>query len=197
MSANLPLRLWRVQPWNPNPLMRASDRCEALVWLIAVFAALMAVPIAGAVGTASYTGAADRIAAEDAGKTRVTATVTDTPETVVGDRSGVRVERFPVTVRWNHDGNTGSADLDLTTPAIAGTHTPVWIDRDGNSTTAPARTGTAAAEGIGTGVAILVETWCVAAVLVWATRGLSNSRRNATWDREWRTMNNRIGRDTF
>ncbi|MFI6871773.1 hypothetical protein [Nocardia sp. NPDC050406] len=197
MSANLPLRLWRVQPWNPNPLMRASDRWESLVWLLAVLAALVAIPIAGAVGTASYTGAAARIAAADADKTRVTATVTGAPETVVSAHNGVRLERFPATVRFEHDGRTETVDVDLATPAVAGSTTQLWITADGKPTTPPARAGTAAAEGVGTGLAILVETWCAAAALVWITHALLTSRRNAKWDREWRGMNSHIGRDTL
>lgn len=189
----MPVRLWRVQPWNPNPLMRASDRWESLIWLIAVLAALLAVPIAGAAGTASYTGAAARIAVEDSHKTLVTATVTGVPEAA----SGVRLERYPATVRWDHEGRTGTADVDLAKPATTGTTTPIWINDSGKPTAPPARTGTAAAEGVGTGLAILVETWCAAAVLVWVTHSLLNARRNARWDREWRSMNNKIGRDTL
>ncbi|MBF6239298.1 hypothetical protein IU474_19820 [Nocardia otitidiscaviarum] len=197
VSANLPVRLWRVQPWNPNPLMRASDRWEALIWLVAVLAALVAVPLAGAIGTTAYTGAAARIAAEDAGKTRVTATVVGMPDDVTGAGGGVRVERFPATVRWDADGRTGEADVNLSTPAVAGADAEVWLGVDGTPTAPPAKPGSAAAEGVGTGLAILVETWCAAAALVWVTHAALTARRNARWDQEWRTMNHSIGRDTL
>lgn len=197
VSANVPLRLWRVQPWNPNPLMRMSDRWESLVWLLAVLAALLAIPIAGAVGTASYTGAATRIATADAHKTQVTATVTAIPKTTVADRGGVRLERFPATVRWDHEGRTVTADVELSTPPVVGGTTQLWVTGDDKPTTPPARPGTAAAEGVGTGLAVLVETWCAAAALVWVTHGLLTVRRNARWDREWRSMNKPIGRDTL
>ncbi|MFD6463900.1 hypothetical protein ACFWFG_38600, partial [Streptomyces roseolus] len=47
-------RMWQLRPWNSNPLMRGSDRCETLVRMLAALAVLVAVPLAGAAGTASY-----------------------------------------------------------------------------------------------------------------------------------------------
>ena len=49
------LQRWRfVQPFGRHPLVRASDRVEALVLVLAVVVSLLAAPIAAAVGTAVY-----------------------------------------------------------------------------------------------------------------------------------------------
>ncbi|QLY27640.1 hypothetical protein H0264_19390 [Nocardia huaxiensis] len=197
-SSSLLMRLWRVRPWNPNPLMRVSDRCEVLVRALAVTAVAVAVPVSGALGTVSYTGAAARIAAEDTGKARVVATVSaETEKLLEAGRYGVDQDRYQAAVQWNHDGHSGTATIDVTGPQQVGAEVALWIGHDGQPTTAPARPGAAASEGIGTGLAVLVETWCAAAATVWLTGAVLDARRNARWDREWRLMNRPIGKDTL
>jgi hypothetical protein len=45
---------WIVRAFGRNPLVRTSDRIEALLLILAVAVALVAAPIAGAIGTAVY-----------------------------------------------------------------------------------------------------------------------------------------------
>ncbi len=193
------MRLWRVRPWNPSPLMRVSDRFEFVLRALAVLVVIVAVPVAGAFGTVSYTNAADRIAGEDAGKTRITATVTEEPRLLRDPgRNGVHEDRYEAAVAWDHDGRAGTATIDIPGPQEVGSPVSLWVDREGQPTTEPARAGAAAAEGIGTGLAILVESWCAAAASVWITGAVLDARRNARWDREWRLLNDRtIGKDSL
>ncbi|MBL1074163.1 hypothetical protein JK358_07115 [Nocardia sp. 2] len=178
--------------------MRASDRAEVVIRALAVVAVVVAVPLSGALGTVSYTGAAARIAAEDTGKVRVVANIAEDSRVVLEpDRYGVRTDRYQAAVQWNYEGHHGKATIDVTGPQTVGAEVPLWIDREGQPTTAPARPGAAAAEGIGTGLAVLVETWCAAAAAVWFSGALLDARRNARWDREWRLMNRPIGKDTL
>ncbi|WP_157762106.1 Rv1733c family protein [Nocardia yamanashiensis] len=198
MPPSLPSRLWQVRPWNTNPLMRLSDRLEILVRAFAVLVVVAAVPMAGAIGTVSYTGAADRIAAEDAGKTWVSATLTaDAQRLHESDRYGAHQERYTAAVQWDSAGKTGSGTVDVPGPQAVGSTVSLWIGRDGKPAAAPSRPGSAAAEGVGTGLAILVESWCAAAASVWLTGTVLDARRNARWEREWKLLNRPIGKDTL
>ncbi|MEV6772408.1 hypothetical protein AB0N05_27620 [Nocardia sp. NPDC051030] len=197
-SAKLPGRLWQVRPWNPSPLMRVSDRVEVVLRGLAVVVAVGAVPMAGAIGTVSYTGAVDRIASADAGKAQVSATLTsDAQRLLDSDRLRNPPDRYEAPVQWLFDGHTENAKVDVTGPQAAGATVQIWISKDGKPTTAPTRAGAAAAEGIGTGIAVLVETWCATAATVWITGTALDARRHARWEREWRTMNRPIDTDTL
>ncbi|MET8430813.1 MULTISPECIES: Rv1733c family protein [unclassified Nocardia] len=197
MRPSLPTRLWRVRPWNRNPLLRVSDRAEVVLRAVAVVVVAAAVPVAGAVGSVSYTGAQDRIAAQDAGKVRVTATETaDAVRLPDSDHYAGNQARYQAPVQWNSDGKTETATVDVPGPQVAGATVTVWI-KNGQPTQAPARPGAAAAEGIGTGLAVLVETWCAAAATVWFTGTVFDARRYARWEREWRGINRPIGKDTL
>lgn len=192
------VRMWRVRPWNPNPLLRVSDRFEVLVRVLAVLAVVVAVPISGAIGTVSYTGAVARIAAQDAGKTQVTATVTaDAQLLPTADHYGAQPDRYQVPVQFMFDAHARTATIELPKPKLSGSTTALWIGPEGNPTMAPARPGSAAAEGVGTGLAILVESWCATAASVWITAAVLDSRRSARWEREWRLLNRPIGKDSL
>ncbi|AYF76296.1 hypothetical protein D7D52_23475 [Nocardia yunnanensis] len=186
-----------MRPWNTNKLMRVSDRVEVVLRAVAVIVVAAAVPIAGAIGTASYTGAQARIAAQDAGKTRVTATETaDAVRLPDSDRYVGNQARYQAAVQWTADGKTGTATVDVPGPQPAGSAVALWV-KDGQPTIAPSRPGAAAAEGVGTGLAVLVETWCAAAATVWFTGTVLDARRYARWEREWRGINRPIGKDTL
>ena len=49
-----PRRWFQVHTFSRNPLVRGSDRLEALIIVLAILVSLLAVPVAGAVGTAVY-----------------------------------------------------------------------------------------------------------------------------------------------
>lgn len=49
-----PRRWFQVHTFGRNPLVRGSDRLEAVIIVLAILVSLLAVPVAGAVGTAVY-----------------------------------------------------------------------------------------------------------------------------------------------
>jgi Tfp pilus assembly protein PilV len=68
---------WRIgRIFGGNPLLRRTDRIEALVTLIAVLVALMGVSVAGVVGTVVYGARDGRYVQEARERHAVTATVT-------------------------------------------------------------------------------------------------------------------------
>lgn len=195
-----PVRIWRMQPWNPSPLMRVSDRAEGFVRILAVLVLLIAVPIAAAAGTAAYSSASERIHTENATKVVVTGTIVGTPARVaapIADRNGTVRDQFEAQVSWTHDGKSGTATVGVPDGAEPGRPVPVWLGPDGTSTTPPERSSAAAVHGIGVGIAVLLEIWCGAAAVVCSTTWALNHRRHLRLDREWRQFSHPTGQDSL
>ncbi|MFX0573678.1 hypothetical protein [Nocardia nepalensis] len=195
--STLPVRIWRMQPWNPSPLMRGSDRVQGIVRILAVLVLLIAVPIAAAAGTAAYGTAAARIRAENASKIAVTATITGSPARVaapVVDRNGSMVDHFQAQVSWTRDGKSATAIVGVPDNAQPGQPAPIWLGPDGLPTTAPQRSSTAAVHGVGVGAAVLLEIWLGVAALLCATAWALDHHRHTRWDREWRQLAHPTGK---
>src|SRR4026209_844330 len=83
-----------------NPLLRASDRIEALVMALAVMVSLLAVPVAAAVGTAVHDSRRHVYAQPHHTRHLVTATITD--DTDAPDIS--RTNTATMAARWSAAG---------------------------------------------------------------------------------------------
>ncbi|MEV6139059.1 hypothetical protein AB0L63_23940 [Nocardia sp. NPDC051990] len=194
---SLPTRLWRRRPWRTSSLMRVSDRVEVLVWLFAIIVMLVAVPVAGAAGTAGYTAAASRIRVENAAKVAVPATITTKPEPIVTvDAYGTTTERFDATVRWDQNGRTGTTTTEVPDKSTPGDLVRVWLDGSGKVTTPPVRTINAADSGIGIGMTVLGAIWSGAILLGYGTGRLLRVCHCAALEREWRGMSRPVGQDS-
>ncbi|WP_280470266.1 Rv1733c family protein [Nocardia brasiliensis] len=195
---SLPVRAWRMRPWQKNVLFRPTDRLLALVWMMAVVAMLAAVPVAGAVGTAGYTSAAARISAENAPKTAVPGTITADPERTVSTsgRGESAAERAEAPVQWMRDGRTGTATVEVASDAKRGEQVSIWLDSDAALTSPPRSSGVAAGEGATRGLLVVLGCWGAALALVAITGRTVTTRHSARWDREWRDLDRPIGTDT-
>ncbi|RDI42479.1 Rv1733c family protein [Nocardia mexicana] len=174
------VRILRSAPWSANPLMRPSDRVLAAVRIAAVLLCLVTVPVAGAIGTATYTGQAERIRADEASKTPVVATVTGSTE------EGAREGDSRVPVRWIYDGRTGTAAVPVTGSVTPGRETTVWLDAGHTPTQPPAPPGTAAVGGIAAGFAIAVGTAVLCGFTCAAVCFVFQQRSARQLDVEWR-----------
>jgi hypothetical protein len=181
-------RLWSTQPWNPNPLMRPADRLEAALRIVAVAAVLIAVPVAGALGTAAYTDSAARIRGDTVTKSVVGAVITDEP-------TQTTAHRFEARVQWNENGRSGIATVPVRRDAQPGDPVAVWLGSGGAPTTEPRSPDAAAMTGIGVAVGVLVSTWFCGWCVVEGTGWLLDRRRSARWDRAWRQISRPIRED--
>ncbi|MEV6562073.1 hypothetical protein AB0M22_40570 [Nocardia sp. NPDC051756] len=179
------LRWWSIQPWSPNPLLRNSDRLEAMLRILAAVAVLVAVPVAGALGTAAYTEDAAQIRAENATKHSVTAVLTEEP-------AKSAAHEYRARVRWDDSGRPGTEVVAMRRGLQAGDHVAVWLGPDGAPTTEPRPPAAAAMTGIGVGVVVLVGTWLTAWCLVRGSGWLLDRRRDARWAHEWRQLSRPI-----
>ncbi|MGD1173179.1 hypothetical protein ACKUVQ_07840 [Mycobacterium seoulense] len=170
-------RRWQVtRVFGRNPLLRRTDRIEALAVLVALVVSLIAVPVAGVVGAVTY-GARERVYTQEAhDRHRVTATVADS-----------RVEDLGVTVvqaKWPGRNGERSGTLDLTEPARAGGTVEIWVDRDGEPVVAPTPAWLAAAEAVGVAVVTALGMTMAMAALLAIVRSRLDRARDALWERD-------------
>jgi hypothetical protein len=177
-------RGWFARLLGRNPLVRSTDRLEALTLLLAVVLVALAAPIAGAVGTAIYSS--HRALYAEQVKTRHTVTAT------VAQDSAVIVRPFSVTAtvhgRWQDRGRNHEGSFVWDRPAKAGQHLTIWVDDRGEYAGPPAPRGRAAAEGASAGVVMWLTAAALGATLVILVRFRLDRRRHAAWDRSLRGL---------
>jgi hypothetical protein len=152
------------------------------------------VPIAAAIGTASYTAAAEHIRTDNATKVPVQATLVADPakSITVGDDAGTKAQAL---VRWERQGHIGQATVDVPDSAARGATIGIWLGPDGRPEAAPTPTSTAGFTGFAAGFILLGAAWAAIAVIFGAIRWALNQRRSAAWAKEWLLVAHPLGRD--
>lgn len=198
---SMPVRWLRILPWSRSPLMRGSDRIEAVVRVLAVVLLLVAVPVAAATGTASYTAAADHIRSENSTKVAVQATLVADP-VVTGSQtpsaaadSGRATTTAQAPVRWVRNGRAAQATVEVPESAVRGGAIGIWLGPDGRPTPAPTPSQTAGFVGFGAGFTLLAAIWAVVAGVLVALHWTLNRCHSAAWAREWLLVARPMGRD--
>ncbi|MFC9552539.1 hypothetical protein ACFTWF_16995 [Rhodococcus sp. NPDC056960] len=190
----VPVRWWRLAPWSGNPLMRRSDRIESTIVLVVVVVALMVVPVAGAVGTATYTRLTER-AHQVAGSGRqVPAVLLDDPRPPPGEipmRGPAGRDQAPA--RWVLEGteHTGVVETDI--GARAGQTVTVWVDADGNFMQPPNSGTESGIEAISAAIMFLILGITGCGLLLAGTHGALARYRRSRWQREWQSLGHRPG----
>lgn len=172
-------RRWRIaRVFGRNPLLRSSDRIEALVVVAAVVVSLVALPVVSVVGIAVY-GARDRLATEQA-RTRhaVMATVTDTK---VANASVVQA-------MWHTATGEHFDPVRSDEPVRVGDHLRIWLDDQGNQVAPPVSASSAVAVAVVSSLASLVLLVAAMTSLVAVARMRLDRARDAQWDREIRCL---------
>ncbi|OBG61816.1 MULTISPECIES: hypothetical protein [unclassified Mycobacterium] len=170
-------RRWRVaRVFGRNPLLRRSDRIEALVVLVALAVSLIAVPVAGVAGAVTY-GARDRVYIQEAhDRHRVRATVTD----ALVEELGVTV----VQAKWAGPKGDRVGPLAVSEQAKVDGTVEIWVDADGNPVMPPTPTWLAVAEAVGVAGVTALAVAVAMAVLVAVVRARLDRARDAMWERD-------------
>ena len=174
-----------VRLFGGNPLMRASDRLEALLLVFAIAVSLITVPIAAAVGTAVH-DSRSRVYAEQAEKYRtVTATVIGTGS------SRQNLERPTITVpaRWVISGTEHTGDVVAPRTVKVGDNVEVWLDDEGSPVGRPSTT--AVDEAVASAFAVWLGATLSAVALYLVARMALDRSRHAAWQRD---IDNLLGR---
>ncbi len=171
------VRLWRSRPWSTSPLMRWPERLQSAARLIATLLLLAAVPLAGAVGTSTYTAEAAAIDAEQRDSTAAEAVVVSRPDYGPG-----HVRRAQVS--WLSDSGTVVATMPVSSAADEGERITIWLNRSGEPVKPPREPVVAVFTGIGTAVVVLVCAGLAGWGLISVTEAFVRRRRDTVWDRE-------------
>jgi hypothetical protein len=163
-----------------DPLVRTTDRIEALVLVLAVVVSLLAVPIAAAVGTAVYDSRRHIYAERAVTRHTLTATVTDVPASQQILRTGTTT----VPARWTAAGaeHTGAVKAQSTTKP--GDPIEIWVDNNGAQAPAPTPTTRAAVEAATGALAIWISVAATAATLSIITRAACDRIRLTGWQHD-------------
>ncbi|MEE6164799.1 MULTISPECIES: Rv1733c family protein [unclassified Mycolicibacterium] len=164
-----------------GPLVRTSDRIEAAVGFLVLVLILLALPVAGALGTTAYDTRMHEYAAQRLTTHRVDAVAMDAGS----PPSRMRYQdAFATPVQWQFAGKQHIDTVRTPVRLKPGDHKSVWVDGAGNRTVAPPTDRDAAIDA----ASIAVVSWLAvagagAAVLV-VVHSRVNRRRYAGWDRE-------------
>ena len=167
-----------------DSLVRAIDRIEALVLVLAVAVSLLAAPIAAAVGTAVHDSSRQLYAEQVHTRHPVAATVTDVP----ASQQILRTSTITVQARWSAGGaeHTGAVKAPSTTNT--GDSIEIWVDDTGAQVPAPTPTTRAAVEAVtGAGV-IWVSVAAAAATLFAVTRTVCDRIRFSRWQHDFDSL---------
>jgi hypothetical protein len=151
--------------WDRNPLVRISDRVEALVLVLAVLVSLLALPVTAAIGTAVYDSRRDVYVQETKTRHTVTATVTDD-----GAQHPPQATTITVQARWSAAGAQHTGAVTAPPTVKTGDIIEIWVDKNGSSVDAPTPTARAAAEAVTTAVTVWVSVAAAAATLFAGSR---------------------------
>ncbi|HET6735824.1 MAG TPA: hypothetical protein VFH65_24455 [Mycobacterium sp.] len=163
-----------------DPLVRTSDRVEALMLVLAVAVSLLCAPIAAAVGTAVYY-ANRQLYAEQAQNRR------SLPATVTGDPASQQVLRtitFTAPARWSMAGAEHAGTVKASSTAKTGDSIEIWVDHNGSPVPAPTPTTRAGVDAVVAAVAIWVTVIAAGATLFAITRAVCDRIRFTAWQHD-------------
>jgi hypothetical protein len=145
----------------------------------------MGLPIALAVATATSSEASAEAAAQAAERYQVDATLTEDAPSVAGSNE-VASPRPRAAVTWTGPAGLERADrVPVPADADAGSVVRIWIDRDGERTTAPLDDGDVAARSAAHGLLTYLGIASVAGGLFFAFRKALDRSRLRRWDADW------------
>lgn len=170
-----------------DPLVRRSDRIEALLVLALTALALLLVPLAVWIGerTAdSQVALADRQTAEYSTVTATTVADTSIDSVPTFDSTITSPTAVPAKWVWGDEVRRGDVIVDQGTRA--GTDTTIWVDTHGNPVGSPLNRANATFAAVLTGLFVWVGTMSLAVSGQLLVRWRLHRARSAEWDRELR-----------
>ncbi|SEH48436.1 hypothetical protein SAMN04489835_0355 [Mycolicibacterium rutilum] len=161
-----------------NPLVRTSDRIEAMIAAMAVAAVLVAIPIAAAMATAIHDERGQAYAAEAERHVQITATVTQASPTL--PRTNVSV----VQAAWDFGGTEHVGRFQWDKPVRAGQNIDIVVDQDGRRMVPLDPWWRAGLDGTIAAITFWLAVAGVAAGSVAIARPCLRRMRYAAWDRD-------------
>lgn len=171
-----------------NPLIRASDRIQALVMAVAVMVSLLAVPVAAAVGTAVHDSRRGVYAQQHHTRHLVTATIT-------GGTAAQNISRTntaTMAARWSAAGSEHTGAVETQSATKPGDHVAIWVDDNGAVTDDPTPTGRAGVDAVTAALFMWAGVTAAAVILLAGTQAVCDRVRAIRWQHALDTL---VGRD--
>ncbi|MGO4443426.1 hypothetical protein AB4Z42_08705 [Mycobacterium sp. 2YAF39] len=181
---------WRIfNLFRRNPLVRASDRIEALAIAVAVMVSLLAVPLAGAVGTTVHDSRRDVYSQQHHSRHLVTATITGD----IAAQDNSRTSTATVAARWSAAGAEHSGEVSAQSETKPGDELAVWVDDKGALTDAPTSTTRAGVDAVTAALFMWAGATAAAALLFAGTGAVCDRIRAIRWQDAINTL---VGSDS-
>jgi hypothetical protein len=164
-----------------DPLVRTTDRIEALVFVVVVVVSLLAAPIAAAIGTALYDTSRRAYAEQAETRHIVAATVTD----VGVSPQIVRTGTTTVPARWTAAGAEHTGTVKVQSTVETGDTVEIWVDNNGAQVPPPSPTTRAAAEAAMGALVLWISVVAIAATLFTVTRAACDRIRFRRWQHDF------------
>ena len=170
---------WWTQVLRRNPLVRRSDRVEVLVLGFAVLLTVVAIPVAGAIGTFVH-DARTRVYTEEA------LTRHEVIATAIED--GVIVMQppdisFTARAKWTASGREHSGVVEWLGRAKIGDQQSIWVNDAGEDVGPPTPPSRADRDAVVIAFAVWFGVACAVGGLVCVVRRWLDRWRYAQWDR--------------
>ncbi|MXP21710.1 hypothetical protein GIY30_10160 [Gordonia sp. HNM0687] len=162
-----------------NPLVRSTDRIEALTLCLAAALALVAIPLSVLVH--DEVSAAQTAAMERQAQTihSVQATAVDDASAIVTETGGGAI----VTARWTYNAVPHTGSVNVVDGSInAGERFDLWVDQRGEATRGPLTAAEAAMGSVLTAIAFYLAVLALTTLLVVAARAVLRRFRHRAWD---------------
>ncbi|MFC3895190.1 hypothetical protein ACFOWZ_27215 [Lentzea rhizosphaerae] len=187
MTANPMSRLFRRVFPGRNPLATHGDRIEGAVLALGAVVALLAVPVAAAVGSDIYATHEARVEVEQKSRTQVDAVLLDdTPSMSRGPGGEAVVETTAATASWRMpDGTARRGVVRAPYGAEAGTTLRVWVNLNGDVTEPPMTNQGAAFNAIFSALLLWALIVGAMALLFGLVRFVHMRIRLRWWQLEW------------
>lgn len=183
------LTVWVRRLTARNPLVRATDLLEAAALVLISAVVILTIPVAGAIGTATYDRLTHTFAAERVSRHQIDATVVSDSREMPEPYENP----FITPITWNYAGDNHTDEI-RTRQLHAGDTVAIWIDSTGKRRAPVPSDADAATQAV------------LAALLMWSTvagaavgaglllRMRLNHLRFSAWDRELQDLADNGGR---
>jgi hypothetical protein len=168
------IRTWLRRATSANPIIRRSDRIEALAYALALLVVTLAVPLCVDVGKAVSQVRERTVITQDGSQHSVQAVA-------VAD-SAIEPGTQSVRVRWVADTTPHTVSVPVDHPVKAGEPLKVWVDAHGKLTPPPVERSGGPAEAVVTGIGLWLFIAAAAVALSAAAHVTLDRHRRRGWD---------------
>jgi hypothetical protein len=180
-------RYWFSRIAGRNPLVRGSDRIQAWALILAAFVAVLALPVAAAIGTSVYDKQTRLYAEEAEHRHAVTATALENGTVDVGP--GPEDVSFFVRASWTDAGSDHVDVVEWADKATIGDQADIWVDdATGEPADPPSPPSAAVSDAVGVAFSVWFAVMATAVGGAYLIGEFLAHRTYIQWDRELQSL---------